>query len=121
VEVSGSTAFALTGPIDVSAPLGRLGNILLDPTNLTVVSGPGPVTIVLGSIISTNYSADQDQALSNSGTLVASAANTPLNQVSNGAIGALTGNVELQATNDLNVTASITHSVGGLPCAPATI
>ena len=104
VEVSGSTAFSLTGPIDVSAPLGQLGSILLDPTNLTVVNGQAPVCISA----SCTYSADQDQALTNSGTLVAGAQNnTPSNQVSNGAIGALTGNIELQATNNLDVTAPI--------------
>jgi hypothetical protein len=126
VEVSGSTAFSLTGPIDVSAPLGRLGNILLDPTNLTVVNGPGPTPGTPGNPSSTPPTqptpgtpgtpgaGDQDQALtSNGGRLPAGAPDTPLNQVSNGAIGALSGNVEMQATNNLDVTASIAHS-GGL-------
>jgi len=36
VEVSGAS-LSLTGAVDVTAPMGLLGTILLDPTNLTVV------------------------------------------------------------------------------------
>jgi filamentous hemagglutinin family protein len=36
VEVSSSMGFALTGPVDVSAPNGASGTILLDPLDLTI-------------------------------------------------------------------------------------
>ncbi len=49
VEVSGDTGFSLTGTVDVSAPTGALGSILLDPQDLFISATnpdefPGPIT-----------------------------------------------------------------------------
>jgi hypothetical protein len=95
VEISGART-SLTGALDVSAPAGKTGDILLDPVNLTIIAGKA-------------LSGDQDAALFDSdGTLLASAADTPNNQISNGELQSLTGNISLQASNDLTVAAPIT-------------
>ncbi len=39
VEVSGRNAFQVTGSVDVRAPLGQAGTILLDPTDLYIANG----------------------------------------------------------------------------------
>ena len=100
VEVSGGV-LSLTGAIDVSAPLGSLGTILLDPTNLTIIAG-------------NSGSGDQDAALiAGSGTVAYNAADTTNDQVSNGAIQSLTGNIVLQATNNITVSAPINLTTAG--------
>ena len=99
VEVSGGSGFSLTGRIDVSAPHGTLGSILLDPTNLTIVSGA-------------SGSGDQDGNAA-SGTILAGGADTTNDTVSNGELESLTGNILLQAVNDLTVSAPITLTGAG--------
>ncbi len=94
VEVSGEQGFALTGSIDVSAQLGNLGTILLDPTNLTIIAGA-------------TGDGDQDGNLTtNGGTILASGPDTTNDTVSNGAIDGLTGNVLLQATQSITINAN---------------
>jgi len=102
VEASGEQGFALTGAIDVSAPLGNLGTILLDPANLTIVAG-------------TTGAGDQDGNLTtNGGTILYTGPDTTTDTVSNGAIDGLTGNVLLQATQAITVNApvSLTSTAG---------
>jgi filamentous hemagglutinin family protein len=88
VEVSGKEALTFKGQVDVSAPKGSLGNLLLDPTTLTIIDAPA------------------------GGTFDATAGNIPFglpdngaNTVSWGAIGALGfgANVSLQATGNLTI------------------
>jgi filamentous hemagglutinin family protein len=98
VEVSGNQGYALTGLIDVSAPRGTIGTILLDPINLDINQGAAG-------------SGDQDTALvTGTGTLAARAADTTNDTVSNGEIQQLgsTGNVVLQtSTGTIGVHATI--------------
>ena len=89
VEVSGGT-LALAGPIDVSAPSGTIGTILLDPDTLEIINA------ALGG-------GDQDTNLGATGTILAGDPNTTNNQVSNGEIDSLLGSIVLQATNLLTV------------------
>ncbi len=100
VEASGEQGFSLTGAVDVSAPHGFLGTILLDPANLTIIAG-------------SNGSGDQDGNLTSTGSILAAGADTPLDQVSNGAIESLTGNIVLQAVNNLTVSAPINLTLSG--------
>ena len=99
VEVSGG-ALSLTGAVDVTAPNGLLGNILLDPTNLTVVASGG----------------DLDGGISGTGTLLAGVADSTNDTVS---ASKLSGNILLQATKNLTVnaalgpTGSLTLEAGG--------
>jgi filamentous hemagglutinin family protein len=89
VEVSGGT-LALNGPIDVLAPNGTIGTILLDPDTLEIINA------ALGG-------GDQDTNLGTTGTILAGDPNTTNNQVSNGEIDSLLGSIVLQATNLLTV------------------
>lgn len=98
-EVSGN-AVSLTGSINVTAPGGNLGTILLDPTNLTVVGSGGNL----------------DSSITGTGTLLASVADNPPDTVS---ASALSGNIFLQAaktltvSSALNTTGSLTMEAGG--------
>ena len=89
VEISGNS-LGLSGQVDVSAPKGTIGTILLDPTALTIINGAAG-------------SGDQDGNLNPTGTILASGADTPNNQVSNGEIDSLQGSIVLQAKNTLTI------------------
>jgi filamentous hemagglutinin family protein len=103
VEVSGDKAFALTGMVDVSAPFGLPGTILLDPFDLTVIDA--------GLTIGTENS----NFIQNGGTVFANdgLTGTP-DTISNAVINSFQGNVELQAKNNLEVAGSITLFGGSL-------
>jgi filamentous hemagglutinin family protein len=93
VEISGKTGFSLSGLVDVSAPLGKLGTILLDPDTLTVVdfgpNNPGAFDNVIGE---TNAVLFTDQPPVESASTV-----------SNAALNRLTGNILLQANNSITI------------------
>ena len=89
VEVSGEAGFALTGTVDVGAAKGLLGNILLDPTNLTIVHGAA------GS--------QGDDGTVSSGTVGFLDGYPASYIVSDGAINKLTGSVTLQAVNVISL------------------
>jgi hypothetical protein len=51
VEVSGNTGFSLTGMVDVSAPLGTQGSILIDPRDLDIVAvGTGDANVTSSGV-----------------------------------------------------------------------
>ncbi len=89
VEISGDQ-LGLSGQVDVSAPKGTIGTILLDPSTLEIINGA-------------KGAGDQDGNLNPTGTILANGADTPRNQVSNGEIDSLTGSIVLQAQNDLSI------------------
>ncbi len=99
VEVSG-THLGMTGAVDVSAPHGAAGTILLDPVNLDIVAGTGT---------------DDGIFTTNSGTLTvfATGANGT-DTISNTVLNGFTGNAVLQAqhtiTVDTNVTVDMAHA-----------
>jgi filamentous hemagglutinin family protein len=106
VEVSGKNALTFKGQVDVSAPKGSLGNLLLDPTTLTIIDAPA------------------------GGTFDATAGNIPFglpdngaNTVSWGAIGALGfgANVSLQATGNITIDAIAGNTPGVTTPGLATI
>ncbi|MDX2147302.1 MAG: filamentous hemagglutinin N-terminal domain-containing protein [Planctomycetota bacterium] len=45
VEVSGKDRLAYSGFVDALAPKGKVGDLLLDPTNITVIAGAGTLTL----------------------------------------------------------------------------
>ncbi len=96
VEISGEN-LTLDGRVDTSAPLGATGGILLDPYNLTIVATNGAND---GDVTTTPLSG----VAFSSGTTTAGSTDT----VDVAAITKLTGNVTLQATNDLEIEASFT-------------
>ncbi len=94
VEISGKQNLAFFGTADVSAPLGSAGRILLDPDNITIISGAGADDAEVGD--SEVLFADGD------------AANFSIGE---SALESLTGNVLLEADTDILVSAGLT---GGL-------
>src|SRR6185312_13620361 len=87
VEVSGEEGFSLTGRVDVTAPMGNLGTILLDPTNLDIIGdGTGSLD---GTLDGANKIAYGDGGTNET--------------VSNTEIDSLSGNIILQATKNLTV------------------
>jgi hypothetical protein len=121
VETSGGS-LGITGSIDLAAPLGNLGTILLDPTFLDVIQGSAG-------------SGSLDASFSG-GMLAAGAANIPPNTVSNGEIQLLgssatvtlqtstgtigvhatigvLGGLNLEAGSDLLIDRGVTISAGG--------
>jgi filamentous hemagglutinin family protein len=95
VEVSGDQGYALTGSIDVSAPIGTPGTILIDPFDLQVIQTEGQGT-------------EDNNFNTNNGTVLAGdgLTGTP-DTIENFVIEEFNGNVELQATHNLEVSASI--------------
>ena len=97
VEVSGKVDLAFNGIVDVEATAGASGSVLLDPANLTIVS-----------------SGSDDSSLGSTGIGVDGPpdANTDAT-ISSSAIEALTGNIALEASEDLTVGTSLTLSNQG--------
>jgi hypothetical protein len=94
VETSGDKGFALTGDVDVSAPSGRLGTILLDPRDLTI----GTASTDDGIVGTTSPQVGFNQAPADaSGDAFISA----------GKVSSLSGKIELQASRDLTLDGAI--------------
>ena len=96
VEVSGKKHLAFDGRVDVGAPAGSSGTILLDPDNITIVANTG--------------GADDTEVTDNNAILFGDRATESLT-ISETAIEGLTGNIVLQAEVDITVNAGLT---GGL-------
>ena len=92
VEVSGDLGYALTGTINVGAPFGAAGSILIDPTNLVIATGGAERSF-------------------NGGTSPAGAGNATIDP---SAFANMTGNVTLDAANDLTVSSAFTANAANL-------
>ena len=90
VEVSGEGGFALTGPVDVTAPHGTAGTILLDPYDLIVISS----TSLTGYDL---FIGGTTLGIINGGTSAGTSS-----VISDSAINILRGDVKLQAANNLS-------------------
>lgn len=102
VEVSGEKGFTFDGGVDLSAPKGQAGNLLLDPTTLTIIDCPGSCI------------ASQDiNFRRGDGTLLASASGTPSDTLGIQAIAGVTGTITIQAVADISVAAPITLTIPG--------
>ncbi len=99
VEVSGQGRLALTGGIDVAAPQGATGTILLDPIFLSIVADDDPRVNI-------------DPALLADGVLSGGEGNDSF--IATGVVGGFTGNLRLEATQDLTVSVALTKALGGL-------
>ena len=94
VEVSGKN-LGMAGSVDVSAPGGALGTILLDPDFLDVVAGA-------------SGSGDPDPTFNvNGGTIFSGDPSIGADTISNGVIDAFAGNVLLQVSKTITVAAPI--------------
>ncbi len=102
IELSGQQGFALTGTADTAAPHGAVGNVVLDPYNLTITSTPDGTTN-----LAPTPGVDPNIAY-NAGGTTGSAYVTPAQ------IQGLTGNVHLEAVNNLTVASAVTYTGGAL-------
>jgi len=91
VEISGQSGFRLPGAVDVSAPAGQAGQILIDPVDLTIVASAGNLSAgdFIDGVLGAGTPPD-DAFLSNS----------IINFV-------LTGNIRLEASRDIFVNAPL--------------
>ncbi|WP_237217359.1 beta strand repeat-containing protein, partial [Falsiroseomonas oryziterrae] len=94
VEISGQSGFRLPGAVDVSAPAGQPGTILIDPEDLTIVTRADPrLNVTQADFIDGVLGAE-------SGPADAFLSNDIINLV-------LTGNIRLEATRDIFVDAPL--------------
>jgi filamentous hemagglutinin family protein len=100
VELSGQNGFSATGTIDATAPAGKLGSILIDPTNLTIVDDNDPYINVGNTDISSG---------------ILSASSPPADAyIGAGTVGGFAGDLTLAATNSIDVEAAVTKATGAL-------
>ncbi|OUC15145.1 MAG: hypothetical protein B0A82_08320 [Alkalinema sp. CACIAM 70d] len=98
VEISGKDNLAFQGKVDTSAPNGKMGTLLLDPTNITVVAAGGTantladVTNIFAPDLGSGASTTIDAALLN----------------------ATQADVILQATNDITFSAPVNITTIGI-------
>jgi hypothetical protein len=94
IEISGKENLVFDGKVDVSAAIGRNGTILFDPANITIVSGTGTNDGQLSA--GTPAGDPAGQILSGHG----GAGNF---QISAATLGGITGDIFLQATNNITI------------------
>lgn len=105
VEVSGKVNLDFNGRVDTGAPAGQAGTLLLDPQNITIIDGPvGPNDGELAAGIPNSTDPAGAVYFLDGGA----AANYAL---SDEALEAQTGNIVLQATQDITVSTPLS---GGL-------
>jgi len=97
-EVSGKRALTFAGQVDLSAPEGARGTLLLDPDDLTIVAGTTSVSSNLTA--DRNWSTGEDPGTQ---TLGADSLTSLL----------ATAGVSLQAANSITVNAPVTVAAGG--------
>jgi len=104
-EVSGKQYLDYQGSADLRAPLGNSGNLLLDPLNLTISSGPADIN---------GDASTGDDLVSLS--LLAGTSPGANSVITAGAVATqlASGNVLLEATNNINVNSAIAYA-GGTP------
>ncbi len=124
VEVSGKNTLGFAGQVNTSAPLGRTGILLLDPTNITISTGAnanivglptGPVFTGAALTSTLNVATLQNALAVNNVTVdTASAFGSAGNiTVSNAVTWASANSLTLQANNNINVNAGITATGAG--------
>jgi filamentous hemagglutinin family protein len=120
IEMSGVLGFALSGTADASAPHGALGSIVLDPTDLTIVADgqTSNITPCGGCDPNIGYGDTPAEATVTAAQIEALTGNIRLQAVndltvaSDVSLGAQ--NLTLEAGNDLTVAAGVTVAAGGI-------
>lgn len=98
IEISGRNRLVFEGAVSVLAPSGAAGTVLFDPANITIVAGTGIDDGQLASGVPAGDPAGQILAGDGGGSDFQIGAIT---------LGALAGNLLLQATNDITVAAGV--------------
>ncbi|MBW4470155.1 MAG: CHAT domain-containing protein [Stenomitos rutilans HA7619-LM2] len=122
VEVSSKGSLAYWGMVDATAPVGTLGTVLLDPANITIVSGAGYgsadgqlPTIFSGDFPGATLTISQNALQSTEGTVILEATNDIVIQpLVNGTLALTAGvtSVTFRADADGNGVGSFSMSAG---------
>ena len=103
IEISGKGFLDFSGTVDTSAALGRYGTLLLDPTNIEVVTTGGTATLV-----QVDQFADVDL------TTCASLGGAVCSKIAPATINAAGANVTLQATDSILFTDPVSIATAGV-------
>ena len=106
VETSGAGSLVFRGGVDVGADHGVLGSVLLDPTNITISSSASDPNDPA------NPPAIESQS-TNPFAILASDYDGQDITINSAFLQAITGNVTLEATNDITLTSNLTFSGTG--------
>ncbi|WP_198370925.1 two-partner secretion domain-containing protein, partial [Roseomonas rosulenta] len=113
VELSGQGALVADGTIDVRAPAGVNGELLIDPQNI-IVSDSATPTLPSGDTV-TSIILALDAPPTGTGIVTASTgADTEWTRISTAAIAGFEGTVTLDAARDITVASAIDKANGGL-------
>ncbi len=125
VEVSGKDSLGFTGTVDTTATNGRVGTLLLDPTNITIVDGTSPQPddseISDDNVINANDRSGQDLTLSEgqiesllfrSGVSLAATNNITIADLTDNTLGRSIGNLTITADADNSGAGSVTMTSG---------
>ncbi|NER49969.1 MAG: filamentous hemagglutinin N-terminal domain-containing protein, partial [Symploca sp. SIO1A3] len=98
VEVSGKQDLIFRGEVDTSAPQGNFGTLLLDPQNITIVGGPAGSQPDDGELDDGVIGFDEPGATFT---------------ISSGTLEAITGQIILEASNDIVITPGVSLDFAG--------
>ena len=113
IELSGQGALVSSGTIDLRAPAGTNGELLLDPRNIIVSAEAAPTGLPADETIT--FVIPADGPIPAGGTVTAgTAADTTWTRVTPSAIEAFAGTVTLDASRDIVVDQAVNKGNGGL-------
>ena len=113
VEVSGKDFLDFSGGVDLAAPLGRAGTLLLDPTNIEIVALAANANINADGTLADDI--DNTGGAGGTPILAFAAAGTNSKISAPGLVTQLgRGAVELQASSDILVSAGVSSAAGNL-------
>lgn len=111
VEVSGKQHLLFVGQVDTSAPLGAMGELWLDPTDILISSGTTNfVSTVVGA--DTAYFSTQNGSVLNVVTLENALATNDVRVVATGGGGTGTGKISISESIDWSSTSTLTLQSG---------
>ena len=112
VEVSGKDVLRFAGRVDLSAPMGKLGTLLLDPADLEIVNGAGNADLNGNGVLGDDIGALP--VVLGAATVLFTDPGVSSKISSAGLVTQLSlGSVVLQATNDITVSDAVTSAQGG--------
>jgi len=88
VEISGRNQLGFLGTVQLEAPFGQAGTVLFDPTDINIVAGVGT---------------DDAQLAATGNTILFATGGIANFQIGAATLGAIAGNINLQATQDINL------------------
>lgn len=116
-EVSGKEKLAFTGQVDLRAPNGKTGDLLLDPTDITITDGTATGSIAVSGNTSTITLTDLNNALAGANvTISTNSTGTGNGDITLSALSALisgTNSLTLSANRDITLNGNLMNLDGG--------